>query len=140
MALDTTINGQISIAGDVDFYKFTLTESGRLTLDMTAYMKYNSLYLYDANGNQLWYDDYNEWNETVGFRNDVYAFDLIPGAYYLKVTGYRSSTNYASTGTYVLKNSFTSANATEVESNNSVAEAQTAALNEKVTGQIALND
>lgn len=140
MPLNGTFNGQIACNGRYDFHKITLKQSGRITLDITSYMQYYSLYLYDANGNQLWYDDGNEWNSNVGFRNDVYSIDLTGGDYYLKVTGYRYDTYDASTGNYTIKTSFTPANATEQESNNSFADANVIGLYDTVVGQIAVND
>ena len=135
-----TVKASIGEGGDVDFYSFTLPESGRLKLDMTAYFRYNCLYFYDANGSELWKDTENEWNSTIGSRNEAYERDLLAGTYYVKVTGFRYGTNNPSTGNYTLKTEFTPAKATESEPNNSIAEANTLTLGKGVEGQIAMND
>ncbi len=100
--LGDTISGQIAPEKDVDYYKFTLTESGRVTLDITSYIKYYTLEIYDTDGKELWYSDYNRYNDTVGFREDVHTIDLEAGVYYLKVTGYSRGTADASTGNYTI--------------------------------------
>ncbi len=102
LVLGDTITGQIAPEKDMDYYRFTLSESGRITLDITSYMKYYMLNLYDAEGKELWYTDNNEYNSTVGFREDVHTIDLEAGVYYLKVTGYAWGTSYASTGNYTI--------------------------------------
>ena len=71
-----TISGEISEIGDYDWYKFTLEESGRLSLTMKAYMKYYTLHIYDTSGAELWYTDENTWNSSVGFRTDTHTIDL----------------------------------------------------------------
>lgn len=48
VSLGDSISGKISPKGDVDFYSFQLTQSGKVTLDMKAYMEYYSLLLYDS--------------------------------------------------------------------------------------------
>lgn len=145
VTLGKSVDGSIYAYGDVDFYKYTLSESGRIQLDMTAYMQYYCLYLYNVDGTQLWCTEYNEWNSTVGFRNDVYTLDLIAGTYYVKVTGayssyYENRDYYNSTGTYTLKCGFTSAGSIETEPNNSVADADSLSRNGSVKGHIAIND
>ena len=135
-----TVEASIGEGGDVDFYSFTLPESGRLKLEMTAYFRYNCLYFYDANGSELWKDTENEWNSTIGSRNEAYERDLLAGTYYVKVTGFRYGTNNPSTGNYTLKTEFTPAKATESEPNNSISEANTLTLGKGVEGHIAMND
>ena len=140
LILGDTINGSIAPEGDVDFYSFELKVSGCVTLDITSYMNYYSLYIYDTTGGELWYTDYNEYNSTVGFREDVYDVYLEQGSYYLKVMGFRYGESYASTGDYEIQTGFTSANANEVETNNSVAEANQINLGDTIAGLIGEND
>ena len=76
VALDGTIRGQIAVNDRNDYHQFTLAESGRLTLEMTAYLKYYTLHIYDTSGTELWYTDENTWNSSVGFRTDTDTIDL----------------------------------------------------------------
>lgn len=144
ITLGSQIRGVIAENGDTDFYKFTLTSSGKVSLDVTSYIEYYSLLLFDGSGNRLWYSDNNPWNSTVGFRNDKYGIYLEKGTYYLQVRGRRyyyenayMDSNHQ--GTYTIGTSFTSAAATEVEPNNSIAQANSVNLGGSVRGVIAIN-
>ena len=141
VSLGDSISGKISPKGDVDFYSFQLTQSGKVTLDMKAYMEYYSLLLYDSSGERIWYDDYNQWTESVGFRNDTYHLFLEKGTYYLQVKGSvwkDGDSNYS--GKYAVNTAFTSANATESEPNNSVDQANPVLLGDTIRGVVAQND
>lgn len=140
VALNSTTKGQISINDRYDFYQVELPTSGRLNLNMTVYFKNYTLHLYDESGTELWYADHKEWNQSAGFRNDIYNLDLEAGIYNIKVTGYRYAEYDPATGTYELKNKFTSANATEVEHNDSLADGNSIGLTSITKGQIAIND
>jgi uncharacterized protein YjdB len=140
ISLGNNISGSISERGDDDFYKFSITNSGKVSMNVTSYMEYYSVILYDASGNRLWYDASNNWNSSVGFRSDDYDLYLEIGTYYLEVRGsysYNGSSSY--TGTYTISTSFTSANATESEPNNSVANANSVTLGNTIRGVIAEN-
>lgn len=65
-------------------------------------MKYYALEIYDANGERIWYDDWNERNENIDYRDDILRVSLDAGMYYLRISGYGSvdSKSYASTGKY----------------------------------------
>lgn len=143
MNVNDSINGQIAINDNVDIFRFDSATPGCVELDMTSYMKYYSVYIYDSTGKEIWYTEENTWNEDLMKRQDIHKVMLLNGLYYMKVTGdyYRSDYhNSASTGKYVLKTSFVSANESFVEPNNDFATAIALAYNTKVTGQIAQND
>ena len=140
VSLGDSISGKISPKGDVDFYSFQLTQSGKVTLDMKAYMEYYSLLLYDSSGERIWYDDYNQWTESVGFRNDTYHLFLEKGTYYLQVKGSVWKDGDSSyPGTYEIETAFDPANATEAEPNNSMDQANPVTLGEPIRGVIAQN-
>ncbi|MCH5353957.1 MAG: S-layer homology domain-containing protein [Acutalibacter sp.] len=140
ITLGDTISGSISVKGDVDNYTFTLRESGKVTIDVTAYMEHYSVLLFDEEGTRLWYDDYNSWNASVGFQNDKYDLFLEKGTYYWQVKGsYRYNYSSEYTGTYTIGTSFTSAQATESEPNNSIAQANSITLGSQIRGVIAEN-
>ena len=140
VSLGDSISGEISPKGDVDFYSFQLTQSGKVTLDMKAYMEYYSLLLYNSSGERIWYDDHNQWTESVGFRNDTYHLFLESGTYYLQVKGsYWNDGDSNYPGTYEIKTAFDPANATEAEPNNSIDQANPVTLGEPIRGVIAQN-
>ena len=140
--LNGSVNGQIAINDGEDFYKVVLTESGKLTLDMTAYMKYHTVELFNAEGTHLWASDDNEWNSTVGYLNKIHNLDLEKGTYYIKINGkqYYDYGSNKSTGNYTLKTSFVGAKATETEENDELNNANALQLGSSVSGQIAIND
>ena len=138
--LGDTIDGSIAPEGDIDFYAFDITQSGCVTLNIKSYMRYYCIYMYDSAGTEVWYTKENEYNSTVGFRQDEYKIYLEEGSYSIKVNGYRAEDWDASTGKYQLKTSFESANANEKEWNNSASEANKINLGETINGVIAVND
>lgn len=140
IVLGDTIDSSIFPEGNMDFFKFTLSASGQISLDILSYMQYYTLIIYDMAGTEIWYTDNNEFNETVGFREDTYKIDLESGNYFLKVTGYKYGTSYASTGSYTIKTSFLPANANEIEPNNKASEATHFNLGDLIRGLIGEND
>lgn len=140
IGINGTIKGQIAENDRYDIYKFSLPKSGRIGLSMTYCMKYNSIYLYDNMGEQIWYSNNNEWNENLKYKTDIYNLDLDSGTYYFKVTGYKNGEWNASTGNYTFKMKYTNANVNYKEPNNDFTEAYTLETNKKIKGQIAIND
>ena len=140
ITLGYTIQGLIGENDRYDFYQFALLNSGRVCLDITSYMRYYTLVLFDETGTEIWYSDNNEYNETVKFKEDIYYLDLESGNFFLRVTGYKYGTNHASTGNYTIKTSFISSNATEIEPNNISSEATKVSLGNTIYGLIGIND
>lgn len=140
--MGNTISGSVTETVDNRLYQFTLSESGRVALDLTSYMKYCSMFIYGSDGTLIWYDDNNVWNESLKYFKNTYEIDLTDGVYYFKVTGYRYKTNssYASTGTYTIGTKFISAEESCKEPNNDFANASIIGINGTVKGQIAEND
>jgi uncharacterized membrane protein len=141
--LGDEINGKISEKGDVDFYKFTLTEEGCVTFKITSYVQFYSLIIYDTNGDQVWKSLSNEYNSVVGYITNTYSIDLASGTYYLSVDGEHHGVINAYryfTGNYMIQTSFISANTNEMEGNNSVTDATPITFGSEIRGQIALND
>ena len=143
LPLYDTVHGQIALTDVYDFYKIELPASGLLTLDMTAYLSYHSLFLFNEDGNEIWSKKNVQWDASAGKQHGSYSMDLIAGTYYIKVTGEYNrgnSWNEFAYGNYTLKTDFVNANANEVEPNNNIAEAQWISPNKVYNGQIALND
>lgn len=144
IVLNNTVNGSITETARERIYKFSLSKAGRVTLNMTSYMRWYCMYVYDSTGTKIWYTDGNEWNESLGKRSDSYDLDLRSGDYYVKVMGYYSESydygNGVSTGTYSVGTKFVSANETYPESNNDFLTASVIGTQATVNGQIAMND
>ncbi len=140
LVLGGSASGQISINDNLDYYKFHVPSDGKLTLDMTSYMRYYVIILFDQDGKQIWYTDYNEWTATVGYRNDVYNLYLEPGAYFMQINGYRYGQYNKSTGKYVIKTGFLSTGSSFQGDDNSIAAAHPIAFDQTYVGQISIAD
>jgi hypothetical protein len=152
-ALNTIVKGQISADDTLDYYKFTLATSGKVSLsaalDMRTYI--NNIYVYDANGNQIWRKSgsYSDATEKTTLNFVTY---LNSGTYYLAIENGPSDYYYYSdyskyNGPYTFKLAFTTAGETTKEpnkgNNNTLAKATkiTAGTSSKTfKGQIAAND
>lgn len=136
-----TIVGQISENDDYDNFKFIFAQEGCLMLDMTSYMQYYSMKLFDSAGKEIWDTCNNVWTESVGYRHDSYPLYLEKGTYYVQISGYRWGTSgEKSTGKYVCKTSFASSNVSFDGDDNSFNAAKPISWNKNCTGQISLND
>lgn len=144
MNLNGTVKGQIAENDAYDIYRFSMPSAGRLNVKMTSYMQYYTMQVYDSNGKEIWYSDYNEWNENLKYRSDAYKIDLAKGNYYLKITGFThkwyDSKVDMHTGNYTFTTSFISAGETCAEPNNDFSHAYKISTDKVIKGQIAEND
>ena len=140
VSFGTQYNGVIALNDREDYCKFVLSEPGRLKIDITSFMRYYCIFLYNDAGIELWQTQENEWVSTTGKRTEAYNLDLEAGTYFLKINGYRKHDWDASTGNYSLTLSFTSGNANVAEPNNAIAEAKNAEFGTQYRGVIAIND
>ena len=137
----TTYKGQIAFNDTVDFYKFVLSTSSAVTLDVNGALRELYVTIYDEEGNQI-ADNSPDWNSSgqIVF-NRIYTFTK--GTYYIKISkGYYSyDDNY---GNYSFKYTTSSANETFAETkggiDNSIATANKISLGKTYKGQIAFND
>ena len=134
------IVGQISVNDDFDTYKFTLSQVGCVKLDMTSYMQYYCIKLFNSDGEEIWYTSENEWTSTVGYRSDSYDLYLEKGTYYMQINGYAWGKSYKSTGKYVCNTSFTGSDVSFDGDDNDFKTAKQISWNKKYTGQISEND
>lgn len=135
------LKGQISNNDDLDLWTFRLDASGRIRLEITSYMPFYSLRLYGTDGTEYWAVGGNSWNEDAGYRRDTYSVDLEAGNYYLEVNGYEFRTwGSMGTGTYDIATSYEASGATNVEPDNSFANANALVLGTTYRGQSAAND
>lgn len=136
--VNTNYNGQIASNDEKDFYKFTLSSSGRIIISAEAKMKWIHYYIYDNFGKQLCYFR-PHWNETTETINTNEIIDLIAGTYYFVV-----SKENPYTGNYSFRLDYTNANESFSEAgeglDNSMASANDILLSTDYNGQIAVND
>ncbi len=140
------VDGAITVDDSVDYYKVTLTESGKLDFSIDGTMKatYVSLFQGASQDTSIFKDDYVSYDSALGTTTESYSYDLVAGEYYIRVSkGYLSGeSNYA--GTYKLHTSFTSANESFAETvdsnNNTILNASAVELGKTYNGQIAYND
>ena len=140
ISMGDTLNGSITETKDYNNYQFQLDSAGCIKLNMTAYMQYYCIRIYEEDGTEIWYTDRNEWNSTVGYRRDEYNIYLEKGTYYMQINGYREGRSYKSTGEYTCRTSFTSSGVTNREDDNSFADANNITIGDKIVGQISVND
>ena len=139
ISIGTRYKGQLAMNDSRDFYKFTISTSGAITLDtVTDSMKYVYLKIYDATGKEIWSRNpyWNSSTEQIVFNDKVH---LTSGTYYL---GFIQYSSYQ--GNYNFEVSFASAGESFKEaqdgSDNSIQTARSIGLNTTYKGQIALND
>ena len=141
ISLNTTYSSSITSSSTVDFFKFTISSSGRINLTLSANIEYAYFYIYAANdlNNPVWKTGGTEWNSTTELIVLDENIDLVSGTYYLCV---KQGLSY--TGNYSFKLKFTSANEsfkeTQSDKNNSTSNADSIKTGTKYYGQIAAND
>lgn len=138
ISFGNTYSSSISESDDTDFYFFSLSTSGRVTITTTGFLRYINLSVYDKDGNELSYD-YPEWNSTMEKISDSLTLDLVSGKYYIKYSG-----RYSSYGKYSVNVTFMSASESFKESltkkYNIFDKANVIEFDKTYKGQIATND
>ena len=147
MATATSIRFNQSYSGVLakratDFYKFTLSSSGRVNFDLTASVPNSYITIYDVNGESCW-SHYYIWDNVLEVLKLNRNIDLTSGTYYLEFK--RDGDYYTtSTGKYNFTMTFEDSGESFTETtwgtNNSVSTASAITLNKTYTGQIAEND
>jgi hypothetical protein len=93
----STVTGNISPAGDIDWYQFTASSSGTYTIETWAgTLTDNYMYLYGPNSQTTLIEE--DDNHGTGNMAKITRY-LSSGTYYIKIRGY--SSNY--TGTYTIR-------------------------------------
>ena len=83
ISIGTTYNGSITSTNTADFYKFTISSSGNITLTSIAIIPWVYYRFYDSTGECIWYQYYTE---NGSGQSSIYkTFDLTKGTYYLEV-------------------------------------------------------
>ena len=139
IALNEPATGSISDENDVDWYKFTLTTAGKVTLTL----KHSTL----GDSEQYWGVTCYAFNANTGETSELTSFlvrgtqlsidgsalGLPAGTYYVQIAPCESSWNTP----YSLTASFTASSTWERESNNTLPTANAIALNRSYSGAIA---
>lgn len=149
--LDKQYNGSLTESTPVRFYKFTLSQSGVLTINARSEeinRLYYVLYYGWATNNGVY--ENSDYNSTTGVNSMESNWRLTAGTYYLGIgEGFDSyddsfGNDEVTAGTFRFKLSLDgvgeSFKETNGGSNNSIATASKISLKKAYTGQIALND
>ncbi len=112
---------------EVDWYKFTLTKSGKVRVDFTGDepLRSNNLMLYDTNKTTVLAT--GDWGMTASVSKD----NILPGTYFVKIPRYQGY------GSYEVKVSFSEANLQDdIEPNDIQTQAQVIQLSDSVSARI----
>jgi hypothetical protein len=86
---NTNITGLISPASDIDYYKFTITTGGRITVSLTTLPADYNIRLRNSAGTQV------AIAARSGTRNESFNYTAAPGIYYVEVYGANATANNA---------------------------------------------
>ena len=113
ISLNASYSGSITSTSPIDYYKFSLSSSGRINLKLSANIKYAYFYIYAETdlSNPVWKTGGTEWNSTTELIVIDSDIDLVAGTYYLCV---KQGLSY--TGSYNFNLKYTSANESFKES------------------------
>ena len=144
ITLGDTVTGSLTANDEKDFYKFTITTSGKFNIELTAWLSRMNFWIYNSDGDvfieRSGYWDSLKWNSTSERMNESFGLDLTEGTYYISFGRYDDET----TGNYNFKTTFKSAGETFKESgwgnNNSMKDSKAISFNQTYKGQIAKND
>ncbi len=138
ISLGKQYNGQIALNDTIDYYRFSLGTSGRITFKANAQLEYVRYFIYDTASKSLWEKTF-KWNTTTYESNAEQSLDLTSGTYYLAV-----KKDSGKTGNYSFRVDFSSAGESFAESgngvDNSIPAANSISLEQNYNGQIAVND
>lgn len=137
LGMGATVTGQISCNDEADFYKINVGAVGKVTLNMTSYMGYYGIILYDGAQKEIWKETNIQWDETSKMRQDTYGLYLEPGVYYVKV---QSGSYRIYDGIYKMALGFMATATSFTGDDNSAVNAKPITWNKTYTGQISEND
>ncbi len=139
--------GQIAFNDYEDFYKFTVTDSSRVSINIkTTYLRMIYGNIYSADGEHILSFESSENN--AGIISDTKEYELVSGTYLLKLSkgDYRHDGGFSDyeCGAYTFMVKSVSSNEsfkeTQTHNNNTFEASDRVVLNTAYTGQIADND
>lgn len=143
ISMGRTYSGTIAENDEVDYYKFSIGQSGKVKLKATNYIPGINYSIYDSNGDELW-NNYYEWNSNTNQGTVDEAIDIAAGIYYLEVKERKDNFYYDYYGNYSFQLNFSSAGESFTETNggtnNTLDTASPIQVNKAYQGQIAWND
>lgn len=95
ISFNQTYSGSITETNSKDVYKFTLSSSGRVAIDIDAHLYKSDYYIYDADGKTVWEKRYVYWNGNTKLAQIDSSVDLIQGTYYFAVCRNDGTGNYS---------------------------------------------
>ena len=111
----TTYNSYIYTSTDVDYYKFSTTQSGTITVNLSNLPGDYDLYLYNSSGTQV------GSSASGSTTAEKITYTGAAGTYYVKVIGYSGA--YSTATQYSLKVDFTASTGDPYEPNDTTAQA-----------------
>ncbi len=139
--MGSTVNGSITSSDLIDYYKFTLSSSGTVTLNYNSNLFFNMLEIYDASNSRIW-NQIQHWDYSLKSLSYNEKIALTSGTYYFKISGEPETGK--TNGKYNFKFTFASAGEsfreTQGGSNNTFEKASSINLNTKYNAQRAAND
>lgn len=138
IATGSEVVGQIACNDETDFYKFTMAESGRAAINLSAEIQELSYYIYDDKGTKLTSKD-AAWNQTTEVLTSNSYVDLVAGNYYIEI---RQKNDYTGKYAFSLIPSSAGESFPESQAKNDNALKSANNITESViyAGQLALND
>lgn len=137
LSIGTKYSGGLTSTKKINYYKFAISSSGRITLTASAGMQSINYYIYDSSGNEIW-RKWQDWNRTTELISTNTTIDLTKGTYYFAIQREYSDGNYS------FKLDFNSADESFTEtgsgSNNAMNSASAVDVNVNYNGQLAVND
>ncbi len=125
-----TVTGSFNQNEDKDIFLISLITPGEISINVSANAYSCRFYLYNEAGeNLLSHQNYSD--KGSGMASESYIFDLLPGNYYISLTGYCPQ-DYS--GDYSVTTKFVEAKVTENENNDDIRSAQPVNLNETMYG------
>ena len=94
ISFNTQYNGNITNNNEKDVYKFTLSSSGRINLNVKANIYETDYYIYDSEGKIVCEYRYCYWNENTQQMTLNETVDLNKGTYYFAVVINEGTGNY----------------------------------------------
>jgi uncharacterized repeat protein (TIGR02543 family) len=134
LTLNSSYTGNLSTSGDVDWFKFTVPEKGKVSVSMTFPQTTKTLYycyVYPKSGDA---SDSDTYYMGAGDNVTTNTYRLPAGTYYIKITDY----SFVNTD-YTIKVNYTGEGSilTEAEHNGSTTSATTLTLNSSYTGNLS---